>query len=37
MFTDSLWISDFIQREMRGGPDYRDLKPPHQIYRWQNE
>jgi hypothetical protein len=37
MYTDSIWISDFLQ--LNGfwpGPDYRTFKPSFEIYRWGN-
>lgn len=33
LFDGSTWYSDFRQRDMWGGPGYRQAKPSHVIYR----
>jgi hypothetical protein len=33
MYTGSLWVSDFKQREMYPGPGYRTHKPPFRLFR----
>lgn len=34
MYDGSVWISDFAQRDMWGGPGYRKARPAHAIYRY---
>lgn len=34
MFNGSIWVSDFKQRTLYPGPDYRTSKPPYFIYRY---
>ena len=34
MFDGSIWVSDFTQTDMWGGPGYRKNKPSHEIYRY---
>lgn len=33
MYDGQSWISDFVQRDMWGGPGYREHKPSYKIYR----
>ena len=33
MFDGAQWVSDFKQRDMWGGPGYRNNKPSHEVYR----
>ena len=33
MYDGTTWISDFRQRDMWGGPGYREKMPPYVIYR----
>ena len=32
-FDGRVWVSDFVQIDFCGGPDYRNKKPPHVFYR----
>ena len=34
MYTGDQWISDFAQRDMWGGPGYRNAKPAHVVFRY---
>ena len=36
MYTNSGWLSDFVQRDMWGGPGYRTNQPSYQVFRSQN-
>lgn len=35
MLNGEEWISDFRQKDMWAGPGYRENKPEHHIYRWE--
>lgn len=34
MYNGSQWVSDFKQRDMWAGPDYRKHKPNYTLFRW---
>jgi hypothetical protein len=33
MFDGTKWISDFVQRDIWAGPEFRERRPPMQVYR----
>jgi type VI secretion system secreted protein VgrG len=35
MYNGTQWVSDFKQRDMWAGPDYRKHKPKHTFFRWE--
>lgn len=35
MFNGSKWVSDFVQRDIHAGPDWRKFDPPKVIFRWK--
>ncbi len=37
MFGGEIWLSDFAQRDMWSGPQYREQKPSHKLFRWEKK
>jgi type VI secretion system secreted protein VgrG len=34
IYSGSNWVSDFVQRDLWGGPGYRKAQPAKQVYRY---